>query len=105
MAERVPFTIVVEPVAKAELAALRAFDRRRVVEAVDASLLHEPGAGSRKRKMLGELETGFAYDPPLWELKVGELRVFYNVNEATRTVHIRSVRFKPPGKTTAEVVR
>jgi mRNA-degrading endonuclease RelE of RelBE toxin-antitoxin system len=105
LAERVAFTIVVEPAAKVDLDALRAFDRRRIVDAVDADLLHEPAAGSRKRKRLGELETGFEYEPPLWELKVGEYRVFYNVNEGTRTVRIWSVRFKPPGKTTAEVVR
>ena len=105
MGKRVPFTLVVLPVAKAELDALRVFEHRRVADAIDANLLYDPLLGSRKRKSLGELTAAFEYDPPLWELKVGEIRVFYSVNEATRKVLVHSVRRKPPHKTTEEVVR
>ena len=105
MGKRVPFTVVVAPAAKAELDALRAFEQRQVTDAVDANLIFDPLLSTRKRKSVGGLAAGFQYDPPLWELKVGQLRVFYDVNQEKRTVHIRSVRRKPPGKTTQEVVR
>ena len=105
MAKRVPFTLVVSPTAKVELEALEVFERRQVADAIDANLVFEPLLETRKRKNLGELPAGFAYDPPLWQLKVGEIRVFYTVDERALTVQIRSVRRKPPEKTTQEVVR
>jgi len=105
LGKRVPFTLVVRPVAKAELEDLRVFEHRRVVDAIDANLLFDPLLESRRRKNLGKLSAGFEYDPPLWELKVGEIRVFYSVDEPRRTVFIQSVRRKPPDKTTEEVVR
>jgi mRNA-degrading endonuclease RelE of RelBE toxin-antitoxin system len=105
LGKRVPFALVVRPVAKAELDKLRVFEQRRVADAIDANLLYDPLLSSRQRKSLGELTAAFEYDPPLWELKVGEVRVFYSVNEATRTVSVHSVRRKPPHKTTEEVVQ
>jgi len=105
LGKRTAFTIVVATAAKRELDAMRAFEQRQVRGAIDASLLFEPGSSTRKRKKLGVIEAGFEYDPPLWELKVGELRVFYSVDENERTVSIVAVRRKPPQMTTQEVVQ
>lgn len=41
---------------------------------------------------------------PVWELRVGEYRVFYDVDEATAIVYIRAIRHKPPHKTTEEIL-
>jgi mRNA-degrading endonuclease RelE of RelBE toxin-antitoxin system len=41
---------------------------------------------------------------PVWELRVGEYRVFYDVNEETAVVMIRAIRHKPPHKTTEEIL-
>jgi hypothetical protein len=41
--------------------------------------------------------------PPLWQLRVRQFRVFYDVNEQQRVVSIRSVREKPLHTTTEEI--
>lgn len=41
---------------------------------------------------------------PVWELRVDEYRVFYDVDEADQTVKIRVVRHKPAHKTTEEIL-
>jgi mRNA-degrading endonuclease RelE of RelBE toxin-antitoxin system len=44
------------------------------------------------------------YVHPVWELRVGERRVFYDADETTGQVAIRAVRHKPPHKTTEEIL-
>ena len=66
-------------------------------------LTHEPAAPSRKRKCLVDLTPSFEHEPPIWELRVGSLRVFYDVNEADRRVHVRAVRRKDT-QTTEDIV-
>jgi len=105
LAKAIPFSVVVKAAAKAEFDALEAFERRAVSEAINANLVYQPLVEARKRKLLGELKTGFAYVPPLWELKVGGIRVFYSVDSVQRFVTIRAIRRKPPHMTTEEVVR
>jgi mRNA-degrading endonuclease RelE of RelBE toxin-antitoxin system len=41
---------------------------------------------------------------PVWELRVGEYRVFYDVDEASKLVMVRAVRHKPPHATTEEIL-
>jgi mRNA-degrading endonuclease RelE of RelBE toxin-antitoxin system len=45
----------------------------------------------------------FDHVSPVWELRVGDYRVFYDINEAIMRVFIRAVRFKGPEQTTAEI--
>jgi mRNA-degrading endonuclease RelE of RelBE toxin-antitoxin system len=99
------FTIEVWPLALAELAAVRAHQRRRIEDAIPAQLSYEPLKESRNRKPLFGIVADFEFDPPLWELKVGEYRVLYDAKAETSIVNVRAVRHKPPGKTTAEVLR
>jgi mRNA-degrading endonuclease RelE of RelBE toxin-antitoxin system len=40
----------------------------------------------------------------IWELRVGEYRVFYDVSEVEETVYVRAIRRKPPGKRTEEIL-
>jgi len=42
--------------------------------------------------------------PPVWELRVGEFRVFYDVSKTERTVHVQAIRKKPSGKRTEEIL-
>ena len=42
--------------------------------------------------------------PPIWELRVGEYRVFYDVSEEEKTVYVRAIRKKPQGKRTEEIL-
>ena len=99
------FAIEVTTGAQQELDALRAFDHRRVLEAIQSSLSDQPMIETRHRKKLGDgLTADFEYVPPLWELRVGDYRVFYEVDEVASEVVVHAVREKPPGKTTAEVL-
>ena len=41
---------------------------------------------------------------PVWELRVHEYRIFYNVDETASEVVIRAVRRKPSHKTTEEIL-
>jgi len=99
------FRIQLWPDAGAELDALRAYDRRTIAERMREQLTNEPAAPSRHRKLLGTVDASFPYRPPLWELRVGDFRVFYDVDASEMAVNIRAVRRKPAGMTTAEVLR
>ena len=91
--------------AEAELEAKRAFDHRRLLEAIEEQLVDQPTVETRNRKNLGDgMTADFEYVSPLWELRVGDFRVFYAVDHAVGVVIVHAVREKPPGKTTAEVL-
>lgn len=99
------YTLEITDGAMAELDDLRAHDHRRVLETIDAQLKHEPGVPTRNRKCLGEgMTANFEYVPPLWELRVGEFRVFYEIADQATTVIIHAVRRKPSDRTTTEVL-
>ena len=68
--------IVLAPEAARQLRALRAHLRGEVVDAIELHLRHEPAKGSRSRiKRLRGLSR------PRYRLRVGEVRVFYDVEE------------------------
>jgi mRNA-degrading endonuclease RelE of RelBE toxin-antitoxin system len=90
--------------AAAEIAALPAIARKRVVEAIDAQLLHQPTVQTRNRKPLRGLIPPWEHLAPTWEIRVGEYRVFYDVDEGAARVHIRAVRHKPPHRTTEDIL-
>ncbi len=74
---------------KGHLQALSARQRSIVLDAVEAHLAHQPAVQTRNRKRLrpNVLAT--------WELRVGNLRVYYEVIEGTaRTVVVRAVGVK-----------
>jgi mRNA-degrading endonuclease RelE of RelBE toxin-antitoxin system len=86
-----------------EMKAIRAFDRRRIVEDLKKQLAHEPSVATRNRKRLEAI--GFEQVSPIWELRVGEYRVFYDVDEVAQTVYVRAVRRKEPHQTTEDITR
>jgi mRNA-degrading endonuclease RelE of RelBE toxin-antitoxin system len=88
------YEIVMHELAVEELETVRTFDRRRIVAEIRQQLTHEPALPSRNRKCLADLTPSFEHEPPIWELRVGNVRVFYDVNEAERRVHVRAVRRK-----------
>jgi len=82
----------------AELEGLRAFDRVRILEAVERHLVRDPQriGGQRKRIELGEGDI-------IYQLRVGDFRLFYDVDERGRLVIVRHVRRKRR-KTTGEIL-
>jgi mRNA-degrading endonuclease RelE of RelBE toxin-antitoxin system len=91
--------------ARAELAGLRTFERVAVADAIDANLAFEPWRQTRRRKKLGDVKASFPYQPPLFELRVGEIRVVYTVDQDARVVTVHAVRRKPPELTTEDILR
>ena len=78
------FQIDVAEDTAAEMAALPAFTRKQVVEAIDAQLLHQPTVQTRNRKLLRGLVPPWEHLDAIWEIRVGEYRVFYDVDESCR---------------------
>lgn len=71
-----------------DLAWLKKFERVTILEAIETQLAHEPRKETRNRKQLRE--TNFSR----WELRVGKYRIFYNVDEDSKTVDITAVGYK-----------
>jgi mRNA-degrading endonuclease RelE of RelBE toxin-antitoxin system len=92
---------------------LRAYDVGQIVDAVAEQLTHQPERESKRKKVIrpGE-QLPFEHAEPVWQLRVGEFRVFYDVSkqqigqeadklrEHEGVVAIRAVRRKPGHKTT-----
>lgn len=89
--------------AAGDLAELRAFDRKAVLDAVSRQLRHEPTKEARQRKLLPGLVPPFDAEPPIWQLRIGDFRVFCDVDTASAKVVVLAVRKKPPEKTTEEI--
>jgi len=87
-----------------DLKKLSAYHRRAVLDAIELQLREEPTAETRNRKQLASLVPPWTAEPPIWELRVGEYRVFYDVSEEDPVVYVRAIRRKPPGKTTEEIL-
>lgn len=98
------FDVQIVPSAVEELKAIQVFYRRQIATAIEAQLMHQPTVATKHRKRLQNVEPSFEYEPPLWELRVGEFRVFYDVDEASASVFVRAIREKPPHAATERVL-
>lgn len=96
---------------------LRAYEVRRIIDAVDEQLAHEPNRNSRHKKIIRPGERlPFEHLEPVWQLRVGQYRVFYDVAACEHeggdagyelcegVVSIRAVRKKPGHKTTRDIL-
>jgi mRNA-degrading endonuclease RelE of RelBE toxin-antitoxin system len=88
----------------AELKALRVVDQRCIADEIASRLRHEPTVVTRSRKCLAGLPPSFEHEPPVWELRVGEYRVFYDVDAEAQVVYVRAVRRKGQGQTTGDII-
>lgn len=87
-----------------DLKKLPVYHRRRVLDAVRVQLVGEPTTPTKDRKVLVNLVPPWAAEPPIWELRIGEYRVFYDVSEDERVVYVRAVRRKSAGRTTEDIL-
>ncbi len=96
------YDVVIEPVADRELEEVPMHERRRVLDAI-GELSREPSTISRHRKMLVGLEPPWDQVGPVWQLRVGDWRVLYDVDEEEHMVLIKAVRYKSR-RTTGEIL-
>ena len=85
-----------------DLKSLRARKRTQILDEIDVLLTHELGRETRNRKILVGLVPPWEHVTPVWELRVGEYRVFYDIDEKAKLVLVRAIRPEPPHKTTGE---
>jgi hypothetical protein len=98
------FAIEMSAGAVADLGRLRAFDRQRILDAIERQLSGEPAKATRHRKVLAGLIPPFEAVAPVWQLSVGEHRIFYDVSADAGKVYVRAVRRKPAHRTTEEIL-
>ena len=88
------FRLVFKASAVEDLAEFRKADRQRVLAESEEQLAHAPEVPTRRRKPLrpNPLAT--------WELRVGDFRVFYDVDRETETVRVIAVGRKAGNRLT-----
>lgn len=82
------FQIELDPEAREDLRCFRKNERVRIQDEMEAQLLHQPAVPTRKRK---HLRPGHLSE---WELRLGTVRVFYDVDVAASLVKIMAVGYK-----------
>jgi mRNA-degrading endonuclease RelE of RelBE toxin-antitoxin system len=87
-----------------DLRELTAFKRKEILDRIDEELLNEPTRETRNKKVLADVEPPWPFKEPLRELRVGDYRVFYDVDVEASQVVIRAIRHKPPHRTTKEIL-
>ncbi len=92
------YEVMYQAEAAAELNELRAFDRIRVLDSIARGLRATPTTARGKKKKLDLGGGNF-----IWQFRVGDYRVFYDVIEEERLVIVRHVRHKGR-KTTGEIL-
>jgi len=84
-----PFEIEYSPDTEDHLRALTARQRSIILDAVDEQLIYQPDLETRNRKPMRPNPVA------PWELRVGDLRVYYDIaHEPTKRVLVRAVGIK-----------
>ena len=86
------------------LKSVRVYERHRVLDTIDEQLTHAPAQETRNKKILIGLKPPWEHEEPIWELRIGPYRVFYDVSETEQRVIVRAVRQKLPHQTTEEIL-
>ena len=87
-----------------DLASVTARQRAMILDRIEIQLSDEPTRPTRNRKVLVGLIPPWDQMEPVWELRIGEYRAFYDVVEVEMRVIVRAIRHKPPHKTTEEIL-
>jgi mRNA-degrading endonuclease RelE of RelBE toxin-antitoxin system len=87
-----------------DLRGVSVYKRREILDRIDAELTHLPQQPTRNKKQLIGLAPPWEHVPPLWELRIGNIRVFYDVDDAEKIVNVRAIRQKPAHRTTGEIL-
>jgi mRNA-degrading endonuclease RelE of RelBE toxin-antitoxin system len=87
-----------------DLKGLRAADRKRILAKIEEQLPHRPTQKTRNKKPLVGLKPPWEHEEPVWELRIGKYRAFYDVDEPAQRVIVRAVRVKPPHRTTEDIL-
>ncbi len=87
-----------------DLDKISAYYSTQILDGIRSQLIHAPDAPTRNRKILVNLIPPWEAIPPIWQLQIGQYRVFYDVSHADQVVFVRAVRRKPPGSRTEDIL-
>lgn len=88
-----------------DLRKIKAFELRKLFDEMEVQLKNNPLETTKnKKKILENLIPPFDAVSPIRQLRMGEYRVFYDVDEEEKVVFVRAVRRKPPHKTKEEIL-
>ena len=87
-----------------DLRNIRIYYRNQILDAIAQQLAHEPDTKTRNRKLLENVVPPWQTVAAIWELRVGEYRVFFDVSPADSVVYGRAVRRKPRGTKTEDIL-
>lgn len=87
-----------------DLNELRAYERAKILDIIEAQLTYQPTQQTRNKKILVGLIPPWYHIEPCWELRIDNYRVFYDVDEDISVVMVRAIRYKPPHKMTEEIL-
>ena len=85
-----------------DLRKIRIYYRNQILDAIEEQLAHEPETRTENRKLLENLIPPWQTVASIWELRVGEYRVFYDVSPTESVVYVRAVRRKRRGTKTED---
>ncbi|HJT31592.1 MAG TPA: type II toxin-antitoxin system RelE/ParE family toxin [Pirellulales bacterium] len=86
-----PFVLEFTQSALDDLAHFRKYEQTLIVDQIEIQLSYEPAVQTRNRKPLEESELAE------WELRIGDYRVFYDVNRAGASVKVKAIGYKEHG--------
>jgi len=78
--------------------------QRIILDAIEEQLTHQPTTRTKNRKILLNLVPPWQNVPPIWELRVDDYRVFYDVAEEEQMVYVWAIRCKPPHSRTEDIL-
>ena len=87
-----------------DLRKIRIYYRNQILDAIEEQLAREPDIRTRNRKLLENLIPPWQNVASIWELRVGEYRIFYDVSPTEPVVYARAVRRKPRGTKTEDIL-
>lgn len=108
-----PYRIEIDEDALDDIADIGAFYGNAILDAIEEQLTHDPAQETRRKKILEGVDVPWPQVGPVWQLRVDQFRVFYDVIEPRAddddegdepTVFVRAVRHKPPHQTTDEML-
>lgn len=82
------FQVELTPSAVEDLRSLKRVEQRFVLDAIEQQLPFEPTTATRNRKALRENKLSE------WELRIGDFRVFYDVDDNRLVVRVKAVGWK-----------
>jgi mRNA-degrading endonuclease RelE of RelBE toxin-antitoxin system len=82
------FQIALTSEAIDDLASMRKFDQKRIVDEIESQLSHEPTRQTRNRKRLRP------NDLAEWELRVDTFRVVFDVDAENEVVNVIAIGYK-----------